>query len=414
MAAEGYAAAIVKENSMAIVHVAFKSSSQAPPAAAHAEYIAREGRYQQRGGIELVEHGNMPDFAAQDPLSFWSAADAYERANGRTYTEIQLALPRELGKAERKELAREITRDLLGERFAYTMAIHAPPGRDEIEQPHLHLMFSERAVTEETRGLEEGRFFKRNGAKKDPVWNDRNKPDEVREKWVARMNLAMERAGQEQRLDARSYRERGRYDLEALKEPKLLGGEGHEARELREKVDALRREREEQPAPELDHGAAVERIERDAQTRIAEVEKRRDEELGILDKLIEKARELAVEVRDRAVSAARNLVERVEGVFGRGEHGAVAENADASEQEQARPPTPSIEEQLDQKLSDLDRRFAAQESIDNKLADLDQRMAAAEAAKEKQEKQQQRELQQQQEAERTPRRSRGRDFGIER
>jgi hypothetical protein len=46
-----------KNNRMAIVHVAFKSSSTAPPAAAHAQYLAREGQYQQRGGVELIESG---------------------------------------------------------------------------------------------------------------------------------------------------------------------------------------------------------------------------------------------------------------------------------------------------------------------------------------------------------------------
>ncbi len=93
----GTDAARPREHSMAIVHVAFKSSSQAPPAAAHAEYIAREGQYQRRGGVELVEFGNMPGFARADPHAFWVAPDAHERANGRTYTEIQIALPRELG-----------------------------------------------------------------------------------------------------------------------------------------------------------------------------------------------------------------------------------------------------------------------------------------------------------------------------
>ncbi len=52
-----------------------KSSSTAPPAAAHANYIARDGQYQQRGGLELVESGNMPEFARADPHSFWEAAD---------------------------------------------------------------------------------------------------------------------------------------------------------------------------------------------------------------------------------------------------------------------------------------------------------------------------------------------------
>jgi hypothetical protein len=104
-----------KNNRMAIVHVAFKSSSQAPPAAAHAQYLARDGQYQERGGLELVESGNMPEFAQADPRSFWVAADAHERANGRTYTELQIALPRELDPAQRQELAREATRELLGD-----------------------------------------------------------------------------------------------------------------------------------------------------------------------------------------------------------------------------------------------------------------------------------------------------------
>ena len=81
--------------------------------------------------------------------------------------------------------------------------------------------------------MPEERFFKRNGAKKDPAWNARNKPVEVREKWVEMMNGAMQRAGLEQRLDARSWAAQGREDLAALVEPKLLGGEDREAQERR-------------------------------------------------------------------------------------------------------------------------------------------------------------------------------------
>ena len=247
---------------MAIVHVVYKSSSKAPPAAAHAQYIARDGQYQRRGGVELVESGNMPEFAQADPHSFWVAADAHERANGRAYTEIQIALPRELGKAEREELARETTRELLGDRFAYTLAVHVPLAKDNIDQPHMHLMFSERAVDQTTRGLAGERFFKRNGAKKDPAWNDRNKPEEVREKWVEMMNGAMQKAGIEQRMDARSWADQGREDLAALREPKMLGGNGIEAVEQREQVEELRRQREELPAPHLDQTAAVQELER--------------------------------------------------------------------------------------------------------------------------------------------------------
>ena len=122
---------------MAIVHVAFKSSSLAPPAALHAEYLARVGQYEQRGGLEMLESGNMPRFAEADPHAFWVAADAHERANGRTYTEVQVALPRELNPEQRQELARETARELLGDRFAYTLAVHTPLAKDNIDQPHL-------------------------------------------------------------------------------------------------------------------------------------------------------------------------------------------------------------------------------------------------------------------------------------
>lgn len=255
----------------------------------------------------------MPEFAQADPQAFWIAADAHERANGRTYTELQIALPRELGKADREELAREATRELLGGRFAYTLAVHAPLAKDNIDQPHMHLMFSERAVDKTTRGLAEDRFFKRNGAKKDPAWNDRNKPDEVREKWVELMNAAMEKVGIEQRMDARSWANQGREDLHELREPKLLGGDGLEAAELRQKVDDLRHKREELPAPHLDQAAAAEQIDREGRKAIAEVEKRRDQELSILEKLIEKAKEMAEVARafvQRGVEAVR---ERVQG-----------------------------------------------------------------------------------------------------
>ena len=48
-------------------------------------------------------------------------------------------------------------------------------------------MFSGRAVDEATHGLAKDRFRKRNEARKDPAWNDRNKPCEVRQRRVVLM-----------------------------------------------------------------------------------------------------------------------------------------------------------------------------------------------------------------------------------
>jgi predicted GIY-YIG superfamily endonuclease len=348
---------------VAIVHVVLKSSSTAPPSAAHAQYIARDGQYARRGGLELAESGNMPEFAQANPLSFWAAADAHERKNGRAYTELQIALPRELNPEQRNELAREATRELLGDRFAYTLAVHTPLAKDNIEQPHMHLMFSERVVDSNTQSMPEEQFFKRNGAKKDRSWNDQNKPLEVREKWVEMMNGAMERHGQEQRLDARSWKNQGRHDLAELVEPKLLAGNEAEARQLHAQVDALREQRAELPAPGLSAEAAAQEIVQTSERKIAEVHQREAQELSRLDKLIAAARELAVEVKERATEMVRNVTERIDSFLGRGK-----------EQEQARPPTLSVEERLEQKLSGLDKKMAAQESLEDRLAGFEKRM----------------------------------------
>ncbi len=297
---------------MAIVHVVMKSSSTAPPAAAHAHYITRDGQYQERGGLELVESGNMPHFAEENAYAFWQAADDFERKNGRAYTELQIALPRELAPSERNELAREAARELMGERFAYTLAVHTPLTKDNIEQPHMHLMFSERAIDERTRELSEEQFFKRNGAKKDPEWNAREKPMEVREKWFYMMNAAMEGHGHEQRLDHRSWADQGRPDLAELVEPKLRAGQDHQTLALHAHVDGLREQRAELPAAHLSADKVIEFWEQGAEKQIAQVQEREAQELSRLDKLIAAARELASAVKEKTVEVAQNVSDRVE------------------------------------------------------------------------------------------------------
>ncbi len=376
---------------MAIVHVVMKSSSTAPPAAAHAQYIARDGQYERRGGLELVESGNMPEFAREDPQAFWQAADDHERKNGRAYTELQIALPRELAPEQRNELVREAARELMGERFAYTLAVHTPLAKDNIEQPHMHLMFSERAIDDRTRELSDEQFFKRNGAKKDPEWNSRDKPMEVREKWVEMMNAAMERHGQEQRLDARSWVDQGRPDLAELREPKLLAGSEAEAQALHAHVDGLREQRAELPAAHLSADKVIDQWEQQAQKQIAQVKEREAQELSRLDKLIAAAREFAQEVKDRTVAFAKDIKERAGSLFGNAPQEEQAKAAPEKDQaqDQARPPTPEMQARLDELLGGFHRRMEAQQSVEAKLADfgnrMDSRLQQEQALKQQQE-----------------------------
>ena len=102
------------------------------------------------------------------------------------------------------------------------------------------------------------------------------------------------------------------------------------------------------------------RLRRKRLQLIGRIDQRRDREISILDKLIEKARELAVEVKERAVSLARNVVDRVDSLFGARERGTET----GKELEQARPPTLSPEEQLDRSLAGLDKRLVLEVSLD--------------------------------------------------
>ena len=89
---------------MASYHCSVKVGGKGK-ASGHAAYIAREGHYAERAGYEDLEatgYGHLPAWADGEPALFWSAADRHERANGATYREIEIALPRELNPAQRQ------------------------------------------------------------------------------------------------------------------------------------------------------------------------------------------------------------------------------------------------------------------------------------------------------------------------
>jgi ATP-dependent Lon protease len=131
--------------------------------------------------------------------------------------------------------------------------------------------------------------------------------------------------------------------------------------------------------------AAAQEIVQTSERKIAEVHRREAQELSRLDKLIAVAREMAVEVKERATEMVRNVAERVDSFMGRGK-----------EEEQARPSTLSVEERLEQKLSGLDKKLSAQESLEDRLAGFEKRM---ETQVKMQQEQQEKELSKQQQLE---------------
>lgn len=251
----------------------------------HAAYIAREGqyaRYLERGEkLEAVESGNLPPWAQADTQAFWQAADAFERQNGTTYREMEIALPREMNSEQRSALVRAFVAQEIGERHVYQWAIHTPLAADGKDQPHVHLMFSERQCDDIERDPQQ--YFKRyngkhpeqGGARKGyglhagQTLSRAERVEELkalRSRWQDMANLHLQQLGHSARIDLRSHIERGTgLEAEAKQLPSQWRGEG------RESVLEFRQARAEQVQ-------AIERVQKivpDVQAEIIDFEARR-------------------------------------------------------------------------------------------------------------------------------------------
>ena len=218
---------------MAINHINAKvgSRSTGQSAAAKFAYICREGRYSEdRPDVEnrelvYAESQMMPAWAEENPALYWQSADLYERANGRLFQQVEFALPRELSREAQIELAQMFALEISNTKHGflpYTLAIHAGKG----ENPHAHLMMSERVIDGYERTPET--WFKRaatgdksaelGGAKKTDAFQAKEWIGELRETWAVRANQMLAEHGREERIDHRSHAERGLDQLPTVHE----------------------------------------------------------------------------------------------------------------------------------------------------------------------------------------------------
>ena len=113
---------------MAIFHLDVKTGTRGggQSASAKYDYLGREGRYAKDAAeLEYKESGNLPQWAEDDPRSYWEAADEHERSNGRLFQQVEVALPVELAERQRRDLAGSFAERLTREeRLPYTLAIH--------------------------------------------------------------------------------------------------------------------------------------------------------------------------------------------------------------------------------------------------------------------------------------------------
>ena len=205
----------------------------------HADYIFRQGKYKndpekpptetQKNYEDLVfkSHGNMPKWAEDDPELFWRMSDEFERKNGSTYREHVIALPREFKTLEQhKAFIDDWIKSEIGDKHSYQYAIHSPQALDGKENPHVHLMFSDRT----NDGIERApdQFFKRynpkdphrGGAKKANTGLKQSERKELlkeqRGRFEVLLNKHLQLANTDERISMKSLAEQDITDREPV------------------------------------------------------------------------------------------------------------------------------------------------------------------------------------------------------
>ena len=134
-----------------------------------------------------------------DRATLWNEVEARERQrNSQLARDVEIALPRELSRAEGIALARDFVREQFVSRgMVADLNVHWGAGADGEAQPHAHIMLTMRRV--------EGDGF----GPKERDWNATALLVGWRERWAEMANQRLAELGYDARIDHRSYAEQG-------------------------------------------------------------------------------------------------------------------------------------------------------------------------------------------------------------
>ena len=320
---------------VAIFHLSVKTISRSAGRSATAAAAYRVGveitdertgeihDYRRKGGVEsaaVILPDNAPEWA-RDRAQLWNAAEqAEKRKNSTVAREFVIALPAELSPAEREKLAHDFARELVKRHgCAADVAIHAPGKDGDNRNHHAHILLSTRRLevdgfTEKTRELDSAKT----GAAIVKEW---------RERFAQLQNERLREAGHSVQVDHRSLEAQG-IEREATRHlgPTATAIERRTGQPSKKRQwhneDALERLQRAREAGELErHGKEAERSIIDLSGNL-EAAKRERSERQRIERM--NSIELAAEIRrirpspvaslverDQAVTAARDLVERL-------------------------------------------------------------------------------------------------------
>ena len=184
---------------------------------AHFDYISGDGKYKRIGtedDIRLTRSNAIPSWA-KSPRDFWRE----EEKIGDGFRKIELALPVELEPKNQERLVEQFVNKNFKD-YPCTYAIHDSKNG---ENPHVHIMFSERKRVENREEPSREQFFKKSRTRKDGTVSGGYAKDtkitkgagrkqwllDLRKDWEYGQNIYLERANVPERVDCRSLKDQG-------------------------------------------------------------------------------------------------------------------------------------------------------------------------------------------------------------
>ena len=209
----------------------------------------------------------LPQGGTMNRAELWNKVEAHhKRCDATVAREFVVALPAELDAAQRQELARTYAREL-ADRYgvAVDLNVHAPGKDGDHRNHHAHILMSA-CYCGPTGALG------KKAVELDPIHCQRQKLPNVveveRERWEHHANRALEKAGQEARIDHRSLEAQGIYD----RAPTVHLGPTATAIKRRGGVSEIEERAKEQAAEFMAEMQAHVALQRAAERDLAELE----------------------------------------------------------------------------------------------------------------------------------------------
>ncbi len=200
----------------ASVHCAYLLREAYAPAAAHVQYLLRQSeKTQARDDLVYSSIHNLPAFADGSPSAFFAAGEVHGRSNANLAQTRTISLPRELTRTQQIALSHNYLESQFGTRHPYMFAIHSAKASDGLQNDHVHVIYSTKILDGIVRDARQ--FWKRynpahperGGAKVERWLSEPRAVYAQRQAFADCCNWALEKAGQEARVSALSFTERG-------------------------------------------------------------------------------------------------------------------------------------------------------------------------------------------------------------